>query len=720
MQSALALAAGRRSEGAPSVPPAVLPGRRSEGAPSVPSAVLPGTGALTWDGDISVRMMDQAHVFMERLIAESPARRSAYRARNFSSAEAYAQSVEPNRDRLRRIIGVTSQRVPVVMHRDGDRARWSVLEGVTGEGLLIEPAEAALACVIVIPDLEQSPEQMTGIASALARAGCRVAIPALIRVRREWIYRQAFHMGRHIIGYEVQKVLALVDFFSQEPGAAVRVGVLGAGEGGLLALYAAALDQRITAALVSGYFDAREQLWREPLYRNVWGLLREFGDAEIGSLVAPRSLIVEATGERNAQSARAEFDRMTAFASSAFPFAHFFQSTAAVEPAALNAFAGPLGLPRIGPVAEVPASVDAERQKRQAEELENDVQKLVRDSDRVRNQFFLYQVAPDLADTKWNTRIGSPALPVERVTAHFPRYRDYFWNEVMGRIEEPVLPPNPRTRLIREQPLWSGYEVVLDVWRGVFAWGVLLVPKDLKPGERRPAVVCQHGRNGVPLDVIEGDVPFYHDFARHLAEQGFVVFAPHIPFRNEPRYRSLWRKAQSIKASLFSIVAGQNQQTLQWLGTLPFIDAARIGFYGLSFGGETAMRIPSLLPGYALSVCSADFNNWTRKVAATDQPWSFMYSDEWETGSFNMGNTFDHAELACLMAPRPFMVERGHADQVGRDEWVAFEYAKVQRFYSRLGIPGDTEIEYFEGGHTIHGKGTFRFLNRHLRWPPRG
>src|SRR5205807_7327698 len=39
----------------------------------------------------------------------------------------------------------------------------------------------------------------------------------------------------------------------------------------------------------------------------------------------------------------------------------------------------------------------------------------------------------------------------------------------------------------------------------VFAWGVLLLPKDVKEGERRPVVVCQHGRNGVPRDVIEGD-----------------------------------------------------------------------------------------------------------------------------------------------------------------------------------------------------------------------
>jgi len=69
------------------------------------------------------------------------------------------------------------------------------------------------------------------------------------------------------------------------------------------------------------------------------------------------------------------------------------------------------------------------------------------------------------------------------------------------------------------------------------------------------------------------------------------------------------------------------------------------------------------------------------------------------------------------MAPRPFMVERGHSDPVGIDEYVAWEYSKVRRFYARLGIPERTEIEYFNGPHMIHGVGTYRFLHRHLRWP---
>ena len=86
-----------------------------------------------------------------------------------------------------------------------------------------------------------------------------------------------------------------VQGFSAEGTHPLPIGVMGYGEGGLLALYSAALDQRIAATVVSGYFQAREGVWQEPIYRDVWGLVREFGDAELAGLIAPRALIVEAS-----------------------------------------------------------------------------------------------------------------------------------------------------------------------------------------------------------------------------------------------------------------------------------------------------------------------------------------------------------------------------------------------------------------------------------------
>ena len=148
------------------------------------------------------------------------------------------------------------------------------------------------------------------------------------------------------------------------------------------------------------------------------------------------------------------------------------------------------------------------------------------------------------------------------------------------------------------------------------------------------------------------------------------------------------------------------------------MDASRIAFYGLSYGGKTAMRVPAVETRDCLSICSGDFNEWVAKNASVDFRGSYMFTMEYEMPEWDLGHTFNYAEMAALIVPRPFMVERGHNDGVGIDEMVAYEYAKVGRLYSQLKIPERTEIEYFDGPHEIHAVGTFRFLKKYLKWPP--
>jgi hypothetical protein len=177
--------------------------------------------------------------------------------------------------------------------------------------------------------------------------------------------------------------------------------------------------------------------------------------------------------------------------------------------------------------------------------------------------------------------------------------------------------------------------------------------------------------------------------------------------------------ANPLGKTLFSIIIPQHQQLTDWLKGLPFVDGTRIAFYGLSYGGKSAMRIPPLVPNYCLSICSADFNEWVWKNATTRSPYSYVWSGEYEIFEWDLGTTFNYAEMAALIAPRPFMVERGHFDGVAPDETVGYEFAKVRFLYeARLQLPADRcQIEWFVGPHTIHGVGTFAFLHHHLNWP---
>ncbi len=306
-----------------------------------------------------------------------------------------------------------------------------------------------------------------------------------------------------------------------------------------------------------------------------------------------------------------------------------------------------------------------ERSKRQRQEIDRFTQRLLVESPYMRAEFMK----------------GLDTSSVEAYRESSKRYRDIFRKEIIGEFDESFVEPNPRARVAYEQEKWTGYEVVLDVFDGFFAYGVLLVPKDIKEGEKRPVVVCQHGLEGRPQDIIEGDHSAYHDFAAKLAERGFVVFAPQHLYLFGDRFRTLQRKANPLGKTLFSLMVPQHEQLLKWLKTLPFVDGDRIGFYGLSYGGKSAMRIPALVEGYALSICSADFNDWVWKNASTRSPYSYVWTNEYEIFEFDLGSTFNYSEMAALIAPRPFMVERGHFDGVAPDERVALEFAKVRHLY---------------------------------------
>jgi dienelactone hydrolase len=758
--------------------------------PVLAAGELAGTRPLESTNDLSREMVAGIDRFLMRETAAALKQRTNHWQRDFSSAAAYEQSIAPNRERLKVIIGAVDGREPtktIDLLSDSEhsaevastdrftvrRVRWRVFEGVHGEGLLVQPKGNAAARVIALPDADQTPEMLmelgggvdrTGreFARRLGEAGCEVLIPTLIdrgdtwsgnarlkrftnQPHREWIYRQAYEMGRHIIGYEVQKVLSAVDYLARDGG---KVGVIGYGEGGLIAFYAAALDTRIHTTAVSGYFDSRQGLWEEPIYRNVFNLLTEFGDAEIATLIAPRALIVEHSespkidgppaarqgrgGAAPGRIATPDFNTSDGEVRRAnalirplkWQIQSFHGNEGMTVPfgseAFIKAFLNSLGVTQIPPETRMRAtlvptaappqelSVDA-RQQRQVSELVEHTQRLLRLSEEARN-------------AKVWQRVKTSSLAVfEQGTTSL---RSNFWNDVIGRFPGATMAANARSRLAYEKEKWTGYDVVLDVYPDVFAWGVLLLPKDIKPGERRPVVVCQHGLEGVPHDTITDDTKssaygYYKAFSARLAEQGFVVFAPHNPYRGRDQFRVLQRKANPLGKSLFSVIIAQHERILDWLSEQPFVDRQRIGFYGLSYGGKTAMRVPAVLDRYALSICSADFNEWIMKNVTTESPYSYMFTIEYEMPEFNLGQTFNYAEMAALIAPRPFMVERGHDDGVAPDEWVAYEYAKIRRLYAKLGIPERTEIEFFNGPHTINGKGTFEFLHKHLNWPAR-
>lgn len=742
---------------------------------AVKSAELPGTKALTEEGNLSAKQVAGMHKYLDRALKDAHKNGAALWKTDKTSPEAFSKSVEPNRERLRKYLGVVDQRVPPRLEYIGEpnrlavaqtdlyqvfAVRWAVLPGVDAEGLLLEPRAKPIAAVVAVPDADWTPEQLVGLAPGLqpisqfarrlAEQNCRVLIPTLIdrkdtlsgnpklgrgtnQPHREFVQRMAYEMGRTLIGYEVQKVLAAVDWFSASKDK-LPVWAAGHGEGGFAVLCAAALDTRISRAVVSGYFGVKLDVWNAPLDRNVWGFLHEFGDAELGALAAPRLVELRynespkfdgpakpqpgrgggaapgTLGEGPVEDTFAEWERLNALTGAEKGTRPLMTRNFPREPASnLDVRLIPFklqGKPTDGrvPPADLRTNFDpAARHKRQFDQLVSYTQKLWRDSDATRKAYWAKADA------------SSPAAWEKSCDA----LRDYFHTDVIGKLPDMTVPPNVRTRQVYDEKTWTGHEVVIDCYEDVFAYGILLLPKDLKPGEKRPVVVCQHGLEGTPRDTIEVEKrPVYNHFSRRLVELGYIVYAPQNPYYGKNDFRQLQRKANPLKLSLFSFIIRQHERTLDWLAALPNVDPKRIAFYGLSYGGKTAMRVPAVEKRYCLSICSGDFNEWIGKNVSVDLDRSYMWTGEYEMYEFDLGNTFNYAEMAYLIAPRPFMVERGHDDGVGTDEMVAYEFAKVRYLYAnRLKLPERTTIEWFVGGHQVNAKETFAFLKKHLDFP---
>lgn len=749
---------------------------------------LSGTAPLLITSDIASDLVDGVDRFLLKQIAESIRTRQTNwpspqkplaesTTLTDKSGRTYTQAIEPLREDFARRIGLVDQRIspdewivesPIVLPSQklavdtaiaSDdslkvmRVRWPVLDGWEANGLLLVPKEIRFGAVLV-PDAQHLPEQLCGLAEnsssdglLLARAGGLVVIPQVasrhrearlgraVMTDQEFLYRSAFILGRHLLGYHVQQNRSAIDLLAKSIGDKPIV-VAGWGEGGWIALATGAVDSRVQHTIVSGHFGPRENVWSEPIHRNVHGLLKSFGDAQLAALIAPRNLWIDpvagpsvsiggeggAPGELKGPNPFESKEEAKIAQSLLAPWKldssiRWIENAVSATNGQISEQAFVRFLSEVSPtsvdekeLANYRKSVKGSDTKDAIATPSNRLQWLKR-LDRWQQQTLdLIQYE---RDTYWK---GLDTSSAEKFQTSIEPYRKEFRDEVIGAwdIEKQAL--RPRTRLVYEREKWRGYEVVLDVFDEVIAYGVLLVPKSGQPIENRPCVVFQHGLEGRPTDTIVKDHPAYHDVSAKLAEEGYVVFAPQNLYLFTDRFRSLQRKSNPLGKTLFSTIVAQHEQIVRWLASRPEVDPNRIAFYGLSYGGKSAMRIPALVPEYCLSICSADFNDWVWKNASTSSPYSYVWTMEYEIFEFDLGRKFNYAEMATLIAPRPFMVERGHSDGVAPDERVGLEFAKVRRMYAaKLGIPEKTEIEWFNGPHTIHGVGTFEFLKKHLQ-----
>jgi dipeptidyl aminopeptidase/acylaminoacyl peptidase len=153
--------------------------------------------------------------------------------------------------------------------------------------------------------------------------------------------------------------------------------------------------------------------------------------------------------------------------------------------------------------------------------------------------------------------------------------------------------------------------VVLKADDGVEFHNQLFVPKDLKPNERRPAIVFVHG--GPIRQMLLGYhyMDFYHTayaVNEWLASRGYVVMS--VNYRSGIGYGKSFRTAANTggrgNAEYRDVIAAG-----KYLQTRADVDPARVGIWGLSYGGVlTAQALARNSDVFAAGVDMAGVHLW--------------------------------------------------------------------------------------------------------------
>jgi dienelactone hydrolase len=652
---------------------------------------LPGSKAFTLPDNWQDQQQQQIVAYFQRLLDASPTARE----REWSSA-----SHSQHREHLRAMLGIRPHEATHSRVRRLDawveEVTIEIEPGFSARGLLFTPpGEGRRPAVVAIPADSETAEAFAGVEAGgtpaawltgLLGSGSAVLVPSMVertldyplgaklrgKDRRHLLYRLGFIAGRPLPGLEVEQAMAFGAFLAGQAGVdSKRISVYGKGQGGMTALHTAAVDERFSSATVEDYFGPREDCWKEPVDRTLYGQLNEFGDAEVAALIAPRPLTVIGGPPR----VQAEIDRAR----------RVYRANLRVE----ESFGGQAAVP-----LKWRASADEVEQARDRhfESLLDYLRRFDRESDQTR------------AD-HWK---GTGAQKGARMRAELAM--------LMG-VPASHVPLAPRTRLIRVTDKFVAYDVMLDALDGVEAYGQLLVPRI--PGERLPAVICQHGLGGQPGDVtgLNGKPTVYHAFGGKLAEHGYVVFAPYVtvPIPQATLINPIVREAAALGRMRTGVEAAKLRRIVDFLQWQPFVAPDRIGYYGLSYGGYSTIWMGSMEPRLRAIVVSGHFNDWRAKITNEDLNTSYLFHPDEDFYNWDVLERFTHVELIAAMWPRPVMVEFADKDATTTPEWHERAWSQVLACAKDWGMEDRIARYRFHGVHEIGGTGPFAFLDRWLR-----
>jgi dienelactone hydrolase len=286
----------------------------------------------------------------------------------------------------------------------------------------------------------------------------------------------------------------------------------------------------------------------------------------------------------------------------------------------------------------------------------------------------------------------------------------------------------PELAEVVEQEHYRTDKVYFRSEPGVAVPCYVLTPRYVSPPYRPVIALHGHGSDGARLllgqahgDDEDAEIRAYNcDYARQLAERGFMVFAPVQRALGEcMEADSAFRTGEGLHAKSCEMVARAGllmgkplaglrvwdvMRTADYIRARPEPMVTGIGCLGFSGGGVVALYTAALDARLTAVVLAGAFCEYGASILRI-----VHCLDNYVPGILRYAEAGD---IGGLIAPRPLLVEHALDDPIFPIAGVRSASKATARAYDLLGAPDRLDTDFFPGGHRFGGGKAFDWLAR--------
>lgn len=268
-----------------------------------------------------------------------------------------------------------------------------------------------------------------------------------------------------------------------------------------------------------------------------------------------------------------------------------------------------------------------------------------------------------------------------------------------------------------------------EVWMPLY----ILIPEDIKDGERRPCVIATHGHGGGAKesiagiterkDISERIVKYNYDYGLQFVKEGYVVFCSDARAAGERREEKeqgdstekvlttscydLNFAAISIGQSLMGMCTWDLMRLIDFIEKLDYCDKNNIACCGFSGGGLQTLWLSALDDRISSTIISGYFHGFRDSILKTNFCGCNFIPHLWEC--------VDTGDMGALIAPRPLLVESGTKDGLNGERGITDVYEQIEITKNAYKLYDKEENLYhhvFDGEHKYSGEKSMEFLRK--------